>query len=134
MATNAGSWRWLTLTLLPLCLSACEEGVSIDVDQVAGHIAVAVSPQSSSSPPCVKRVIVFRGSDEATAIWHIVRTDPNVCLNRFTFGEIPRGFVSDTTVQQPARGVKYEIDISGVGFNSGTTFVSGDHDGRIGHG
>lgn len=124
----------LSLALLPLLLSACEEGVTVDVDQVAGRVAVEVKPRSSSPPPCVKRLIVFRGRDEATAIWHIVRTDAKICLNRFTFGEVPRGFISDTAVQQPARGVEYEIDVSGVGFNGGTTFVASGRDGRIGHG
>lgn len=124
-------WRWLPVVAL-LGLSGCEEGVDIAVDQVGGQVVVQLTPRSSSSPPCAERVIVFAGGDEAKAIWHIVRDDIDTCVSRFRFGEMPRGFVSDTVVQPPRRGVPYEIDVSGVGFNSRATFVVGDHDGRIG--
>ncbi len=127
--------RYRLLAVLPLVMiGGCEGGVDVDITQMGDRIAIAVSPRTSSSTPCVKDVSVYRGNDEATAIWQVSQAADGGCVNRFVIGVTPAGFASGVAYRPPTRGVTYTIDVSGTGFIGGATFVVGNRDGRIGHG
>lgn len=132
MAIDVRVTARLSLALFCCFLAGCFQGVAVDVQQSGSDVIVAIKHLSSAKPACVDRLSIYRGNDQSTAIWEISTQDSKICVDRFTLGSVPAGFVAGVAAAKPRRGVRYQIDVSGADFMGGTTFTVGDRDGQIG--
>jgi len=108
-------------------LAACVQGATVTVDQSGGK--VTASAVRGDKPACVDDLDVVEArdgvGDPAPVAWHIVTADADLCVSRFTLGEMPAGFDQDAPLVPLVPGRRYRVELSGTGFMGATSFTAG---------
>ena len=115
------------LALALLGLTACQQGVTVAIDQSAGAISVAVTRMEGSKPACLSDVSVYRGEpDGGQPLWEIVAAPEAACTTKLKLGTTPPGFATDDGMAAPRfeAGQTYRVEVSGNGFLGATDFTA----------
>lgn len=116
-------------------LGACQYDMIVDILQHGDAVTFEVrNPADDRKRVCISSLDVRDRADLRTELWDVAsaRSQRELCLNRFTYGQVPSGFSQERPAAPLSKGKTYQVSVSGFGLTGGRYFTLRDTDTSIG--